>query len=194
MALMEDSKLRKYATLFSSVFMISAFTFGGGFVIVPLMKRKFVDNLGWLGEEEMLDLTAIAQSSPGAIAVNASILIGYKVAGIPGALISILGTVLPPFIIISVISHFYIAFRDNRYVSLLMAGMLIGVSAVIADLVISMAWDILKKKRMLQISMLVLSFILVEFLNLNIIILILIAGLVGYLDYLMQRRGKNDLS
>lgn len=189
-----NEKLRRYLSLFISTFKISAFTFGGGFVIIPLMRKQFVHNLKWIDDEEMLDLTAIAQSSPGAIAVNASILIGYKVAGIPGALISILGTVLPPFIIISVISHFYIAFRDNRYVSLLMAGMLIGVSAVIADLVISMAWDILKKKRMLQISMLVLSFILVEFLNLSIIILILIAGLVGYLDYLMQRRGKNDLS
>ena len=185
---------RKYGKLFLSTFQLSACTFGGGFVIIPLMRKKFVEELHWIEEQEMMDFTAIAQSSPGAIAVNASILIGYKVAGIPGALISILGTVLPPFIIISVISHFYIAFRDNRYVSLLMAGMLIGVAAVIADLVISMAWDILKKKRMLQISMLVLSFILVEFLNLNIIILILIAGLVGYLDYLMQRRGKNDLS
>lgn len=73
-----------YWKLFSSTFYLSAFTFGGGFVIIPLMKKKFVDNLHWIEEEEMLDLTAIAQSSPGAIAVNASILVGYRVAGWSG--------------------------------------------------------------------------------------------------------------
>ena len=87
-----------YLTLFTSTFKISACTFGGGFVIIPLLRKKFVDELHWIEEDEMLDLTAIAQSSPGAIAVNASIVIGYHVAGIPGALISILGTVLPPLI------------------------------------------------------------------------------------------------
>jgi chromate transporter len=71
-----------YKKLFFTVFKISACTFGGGFVIIPLMRRKFVEELGWIEEQEMMDLTAIAQSSPGAIAVNASILIGYHVAGV----------------------------------------------------------------------------------------------------------------
>ena len=93
-------------TLFSSMLYISAFTFGGGFVIVSLMQKKFVDQLHWIDEEEMMDLTAIAQSSPGAIAVNASILVGYRVAGVPGALVTVLGTVLPPLIILSIISFF----------------------------------------------------------------------------------------
>lgn len=70
------SKLKQYATLFLSTFQLSAFTFGGGFVIIPLIRKKFVEQLGWIGEEEMLDLAAIAQSSPGAIAVNISILVG----------------------------------------------------------------------------------------------------------------------
>ena len=80
-----------YRTLFLSTFQLSACTFGGGFVIIPLMRRKFVEDLGWIGEQEMLDLTAIAQSSPGAIAVNASILVGYRVAGLAGALLTVLG-------------------------------------------------------------------------------------------------------
>ena len=181
MALMEDSKLRKYATLFSSVFMISAFTFGGGFVIVPLMKRKFVDNLGWLGEEEMLDLTAIAQSSPGAIAVNASILIGYKTLGIPGALTAILGTIIPPFVIISVISMFYVAFRDNRFVSMAMAGMLAGVAAVVTDVVITMTASILKEKRLIPVLVLIAAFIALRIFNVSIILIILIAGAIGYI-------------
>jgi chromate transporter len=115
---------QKFWKLFISTFRISACTFGGGFVIIPLMRRKFVEELGWIEEQEMLDLTAIAQSCPGAMAVNASILVGYRVAGIPGALITVLGTVLPPLVIISVISLFYQAFRDNAIVNLAMGGML----------------------------------------------------------------------
>ena len=103
-----------YQKLFTSTFYISAFTFGGGYVIVPLLKKKFVDDLKWIEEEEMLDLTAISQSSPGAMAVNTSMLIGYRVAGIAGALVTILGTVLPPLIILSVISIFYQAFQKQH--------------------------------------------------------------------------------
>lgn len=132
--------------LFLSTFKLSACTFGGGFVIIPLMRERFVKELHWIEEEETLDLTAIAQSSPGSIAINASILVGYHVAGIPGALITVVGAALPPLIIISIISAFYQAFRSNKYVSMAMAGMLAGVAAVIFDVVINMAWPILKKE------------------------------------------------
>ena len=139
-------KKNKYWQLFLSTFKLSACTFGGGFVIIPLMRERFVKELHWIEEEEMLDLTAIAQSSPGSIAINASILVGYHVAGIPGALITVVGSALPPLIIISIISAFYQAFRSNKYVSMAMAGMLAGVAAVIFDVVINMAWPILKKE------------------------------------------------
>ena len=99
-------KKNKYWQLFLSTFKLSACTFGGGFVIIPLMRERFVKELHWIEEEEMLDLTAIAQSSPGSIAINASILVGYHVAGIPGALITVVGSALPPLIIISIISAF----------------------------------------------------------------------------------------
>ena len=136
----------KYRKLFLSTFELSACTFGGGFVIIPLMRKKFVEELGWIEEEEMLDLTAIAQASPGAIAVNASIMLGYHIAGIPGAILAVLGTVLPPLIIISIISMFYQAFRNNVIVSMAMRGMLCGVAAVICDVVINMAKSIFQKK------------------------------------------------
>ena len=93
--------------LFISTLYLSAFTFGGGYVIVTLMKEKFVDELHWIEEDEMLDLIAIAQSAPGAIAVNGAIVVGYKLAGLLGALVAILATILPPFVIISAISFFY---------------------------------------------------------------------------------------
>ena len=115
-----------YRKLFTSTFYLSAFTFGGGYVIIPLMRKKFVEQFHWIEETEMLDLTAIAQSAPGPIAVNASILIGYRLAGFAGAMVSTLGTVLPPLIILSLISLAYTAFQSSLIVKLVLRGMQAG--------------------------------------------------------------------
>lgn len=179
---------QKFWKLFISTFRISACTFGGGFVIIPLMRRKFVEELGWIEEQEMLDLTAIAQSCPGAMAVNASILVGYRVAGIPGALITVLGTVLPPLVIISVISLFYQAFRDNAIVNLAMGGMLAGVAAVICDVVITMAGKILKGKKWIPIAVLLTAFVASHFFKVNVILIILICGALGAAQILLEKR------
>ena len=184
----------KYRKLFLSTFELSACTFGGGFVIIPLMRKKFVEELGWIEEEEMLDLTAIAQASPGAIAVNASIMLGYHIAGIPGAILAVLGTVLPPLIIISIISMFYQAFRNNVIVSMAMRGMLCGVAAVICDVVINMAKSIFQKTRPLPIIIMLASFIAVRYLSINIIIVIFVCGCIGTLDIWiknMKRKAGN---
>ena len=178
----------KYLTLFLSTFQLSAFTFGGGFVIIPLMRKKFVEQLHWIEEQEMLDLTAIAQSSPGAIAVNASILVGYRVAGVPGALLTVLGTVLPPLIIISIISFFYAAFRDNVFVNMAMCGMLAGVAAVILDVVLRLAKDIFRQKRVLPVLILAGAFVANRFLNVNIIVIILVCATFGVLDLMRRQR------
>lgn len=162
-------------------------------MIIPLMRRKFVEELHWIEEEEMVDLTAIAQSSPGAIAVNASILVGYRVAGAPGALITVLGTVLPPFLIISVISFFYTAFRDNLMVSMAMAGMLAGVAAVICDVVITMGKEIIKRKRILPTAVLAVSFAAVHFGKINMILLIFVCGSIGAIDTFYQRKKEKGV-
>lgn len=188
--MLRKSDSSKYRQLFFSTFKLSACTFGGGFVIIPLMRKKFVEELGWIEEQEMLDLTAIAQSSPGAIAVNASILVGYHVAGIPGALLTVLGTVLPPLIIISVISLFYQAFRDNRIVNMAMAGMLCGVAAVIFDVVINMSKTIFSQKRVLPVFVMISAFLAVRFFSVNIIIIILVCGLIGAADTYYQEKSK----
>ena len=177
-------KKNKYWQLFLSTFKLSACTFGGGFVIIPLMRERFVKELHWIEEEEMLDLT----SSPGSIAINASILVGYHVAGIPGALITVVGSALPPLIIISIISAFYQAFRSNKYVSMAMAGMLAGVAAVIFDVVINMAWPILKKKRLLPIAVMLAAFVATRFFSVNIILIILVCGVIGALDTLYLQK------
>ena len=104
----DSSRAARLWKLFITTLYISSFTFGGGFVIVTFMKKKFVDELHWIDEQEMLDMTALAQSAPGAIAVNAAILVGWQVEGLAGMLVAVLGTILPPMVILSIISVFYI--------------------------------------------------------------------------------------
>lgn len=178
--------------LFFSVFRLSACTFGGGFVIIPLMRKRFVDELGWIEEQEMLDMTAIAQSSPGAIAVNASILLGYHVAGIPGALLTVLGTVTPPLIIISILSLFYQAFRANVIVNLVMEGMLCGVAAVIFDVVLDMTKLIFQKKQLLPVLVLLGAFVSVRFFSANIILVIFVCGIIGAVETLYKERFQQE--
>lgn len=179
-----------YRTLFSSTFLLSAFTFGGGYVIVPLMKKKYVDQLNWIEEEEMLSMIAIAQSSPGPIAVNAAIMVGYKMAGFLGAIISTLGTVLPPLITLTIISFFYHEFRDNRYISAMLKGMQAGIAAIITDVVFSLSNKIIKKRQILSIVIMVAAFVTVFFFNINVIIIILISGLIGAFTTLYQRKSE----
>ena len=183
----EKNKLWK---LFISTFKLSACTFGGGFVIIPLMRKKFVEEMGWIEEQEMLDFTAIAQSTPGAIAVNASILVGFHVGGVVGVFIAVLGTVLPPLIIISVVSLFYQSFRENIYVNRMMSGMLCGVAAVIFDVVINMMKGIIGQKRKLPIAVMLGAFVAVRFLKINIAFIILACGIVGALDIYLHARNE----
>lgn len=164
-----------------AMFALSACTIGGGYAIVSLMRTKFVEELQWLEEEEMLNLTAIAQSSPGAVAVNAAILVGFKIAGWKGALVSVLGTVLPPLIIISIISYFYDVFRDNRIVSAVLKGMQAGVVAVIYNVVIDLGGAVVKKKEYLSLGVIIIAFVVTYFLEVNIIYIISICALIGVL-------------
>ena len=145
--------------LFMSTLYISAFTFGGGFVIITFMKKKFVDEYHWLGEEEMLDLAALAQSSPGAIAVNAAILVGWRMGGFAGMLTAVLGTIIPPVTLLSVISFFYAAFAANLYVALFLKGMQAGVAAVILDVVCSLGAGVLKKRSWVHIAVMAAAFL-----------------------------------
>ena len=185
-----EIKKNTYLTLFVSTFLLSAFTFGGGYVIVPMMKKKFVDQLKWVEEEEMLNLIALAQASPGAIAVNTSILLGYRVAGIVGAAITILGTVLPPFIIITVISLFYNAFRDNHIVSAVLKGMQAGVAAVIADVVINMGANITKTKEIFSIIIMITAFIVAFVFKVNVVFIILACAIIGVVKFLFTQKSS----
>ena len=174
--------------LFLSTLYISAFTFGGGFVIVTFMKKKFVDELHWIDEDEMLDLTAIAQSSPGSIAVNAAILVGWRVGGAAGIAIAVLGTLLPPMLILSMISFFYAAFASNRYVALTLRGMQAGVAAVILDVVCGLGSKVVKEHSALSIALMLCAFAATFFFKINVVFILLAAALVGAAKFLVIRR------
>lgn len=180
--------------LFKSMFILSACTFGGGFVIVSLMKKKYVEELKWLDEDEMLDVTAITQSAPGPLPVNASVIIGYRMAGIIGSLVGVLGTILPPMIIISIISLFYTQFRTNRYITIALQVMRAGVAAVIFDVVINLASNVCKTKRILYITMMIIAFIATYFLGISAMLIILICLGIGFIDLLFCTKKDNDFS
>lgn len=184
----------KLWTLFKSMFVLSTCTFGGGFVIVSLMKKRYVEELKWLEEDEMLDVTAITQSAPGPLPVNASVIIGYRMAGIIGSLIAILGTILPPMIIISIISLFYDQFRTNLYIATALQVMRAGVAAVIFDVVINLAANVIKTKRILYIVMMVVAFVATYLFDVSAMLIIFVClgiGLVDlYVTFNNKKKGK----
>lgn len=182
-------KRNRVLTLFRTMLTISAFTFGGGFVIVSLMKKKLVNELHWLTEEEMLDMTALAQSAPGPIAVNAAILVGRRIAGVPGMLAAVLGTLIPPVVIIGVIARIYADFKDNAWVRAVMSGMNCGVAAVITDVVLDMGGKVIRGRQAIRIVLMAAAFILTYFLKVNVVFILLGAAALGIL---LAWRGRGE--
>lgn len=175
------SDFSRIKTLFAACLYISAFTFGGGFVIVTLMKRKFVDELHWINETEMMDLTALAQSCPGAIAVNAAILVGWRAAGFWGVAAAVLGTIVPPMVILSVISLCYGAFAANPFVALVLKGMKAAVAAVILDVVCSLGGKVAENRSPLDFAVMAAAFLASYVLHVNAVWVLLAAAAVGLL-------------
>ncbi len=187
------SNFKLYKNLFLSTLTLSAFTVGGGYVIVPLMKKKFVDELGLIDEEEMLNMIVIAQSSPGAMAVNASLLLGYRLGGIIGAICTVLGAVIPPLFIISIIAYFYDGFKNNQLVAVFLKGMQIGAAALIFNVVINMAKKILEKDKIFNIIIIMTAFVASFVFRINVIYIILIAGVLGAFKVFFTQQKIDDM-
>lgn len=175
--------IRFYWTLFLSTFYLSAFTFGGAYVIVPLMRKKFVEELKWIDEEEMINLVAISQSAPGPIAVNTSIMTGYRLAGIGGAFLAGFGTVLPPLIIITLVAKFYTAFKENNLANAFLLGMRAGVAAVIIDVIYKLTRDIVKSKNKVSLAIMIGAFTAAVVFDLNAALIIILSGAFGAFYY-----------
>jgi len=185
-----ESRSRVLLKLFTGMLGISTFTFGGGFVIVSLMKQKFVDQLHWIDENEMMDLTALAQTAPGPIAVNAAVLVGRRMGGFAGMLAAVLGTVLPPMAVLLALSACYAAFAENRYAALMLKGMQAGVAAVIFGVV----WDLGRKAAdsPLHIVLMAAAFVAAFVFKVNVVLLLALAVLISILAVLLQQRGQKN--
>ena len=152
---------------------ISAFTFGGGYVVVPMVRRFFVVKKQYFTEEELINMAAVAQSTPGAIPVNLSALAGYKVAGMAGAVISCCAAVIPPLVILTFISAFYRLFVSNAMIAAILKGMEAGVAALMVDLITDMCSFVLKKKSLFLSALIPLSFIANFVLGINVALILL---------------------
>ena len=170
--------------------------YGGGSIkkngiydeIVSLLKERFVDQLHYIDEKEMLDLVAIAQSAPGAIAVNGAIVLGYKMSGILGIVVCVIGTIIPPIIIISVVAYFYKIFITNKIISAMLLGMRSGIGAIIVSVVYDMVLSVMDEHKERNILIMVGSFVLNYFLNVNIIYIILGCILLALVELFIRRK------
>lgn len=172
--------------MFLSFFKIGAFTFGGGYAMIPLIQKEVVDEQKWLDEEEFMDALIVSQSLPGALAVNASTYVGYKVSGIKGALLALLGTILPSMIIILLIAIFFVNFRDNYYVNLAFKGITAAVPMLVLTGVISLFKTL--KKTWINYLIIIVAVIALTFFNVHPILAIITGGLLGIIIY--RRKGN----
>lgn len=175
----QDNKIKKLIELFKTFFKIGLFTFGGGFAMIPLIEEELVDKRNWVQKKEIIDIFALAQSVPGAVAINSSTSIGYKIAGTPGALFATAGVILPSFIIITIIGAFFGNFQENQAVK----AAFMGVRAAVVALIIIAAIQIGKScinDRLSGIITLV-TVVLIIIYDLNAIYTIIGGGLTGFL-------------
>jgi len=186
--------VRFHLQLFWTTFSLSLFTFGGGFVIISLMRKKMVVKLGWIDDEQMLDFVTIAQSSPGPIAVNGSLMVGYHLAGLSGALVAVLGTVLPPMIILGFVSLGYEAVAGNPWIGAAFHGMRAVVAAIVMQVTWALFRPLLEKREVLPLALFGVSLVLLFVLKVNIMVVMVamilffvVQSLVG-----LKRGGKDQ--
>lgn len=183
-----QSAKKQYLWLFGINLFISTFTFGGGYVVVPMVRRYFVKQKALFTEEELVQMAAVAQSTPGAIAVNLSALAGYRVAGAFGAGISCAAAVLPPLFILSLVSCFYSVWISNAAVAAVLKGMQAGVAALIVDLIIDMCRMIQKERSPFLTAMIPAAFAANFILDINVALILVVCGAVCVLRVLLGRR------
>lgn len=181
--------MKMYIWLLATNLFISAFTFGGGYIVVPMVRRFFVAKKHCFTEEDLINMAAVAQSTPGAIAINLSALAGYKVAGIAGASISCIAAVIPPLVILTAVSAFYKIFISNTMIAAVLKGMEAGVAALMVDIIIDMCSLIFKKRSLLLSAMVPLSFIANFILGINVALILLFSCLLCVFQ-VYYKRGK----
>ena len=177
----EKNKGQRFLQLFICFFKVGAFTFGGGFAMIPLIEREIVDNKKWISEKEIIDVFAVAQSLPGAIAINTSTFIGYKVLGRLGAVVATAGVVLPSLITITLIAMFFSIVRGNPIFDAIFDGISPAIVALILVAGVKIAKESVKDK--LGAIILLFTVIAITFFKVQAIFVIIAGALIGIIIY-----------
>ena len=178
--------MKELVKIFFAFFKIGAFTFGGGYAMIPLIQKEAVENHKWVTDEDILDIVAIAESTPGPIAITAATFVGYHTRGLAGAAAATLGVVLPPFGIILGLSYVLRAFQDAKIVQYAFRGIRVGVLV----LLLKALWKMFQTnpKGAWAYGMMGLSFVLTAFLKINAIFVIVLCGALGVVSTLLAER------
>ena len=175
--------------LFGVFFKIGTFTFGGGYAMIPLIKREVVEEKKWITESEMFDIISIAESTPGPLAINAATFVGNRICGLKGALAATLGVVLPSFMVILVISQLLLQIEHFQIVKNAFQGIRAGVLVLIGNALISLFCQ--TKKNSFTYIVMMSVFVLVYFLKLNTIIILIFSTLSGFVWHYCQIKRAN---
>lgn len=169
--------MNKILTMFLTFLKIGAFTFGGGYAMIPLIETEVVDKRHWIEKEEFLDIIVISQTFPGALAVNSSIFIGYKIGGIIGAILALMGVVLPSFFIILIVAHYFLQFRNNPIIDLVFKGISAAVPMLILVAVTSLSKSI--SKNIANLFIVIITVIGISVFDIHPMLIILLSGIYG---------------
>jgi len=185
-----NNNMKRLFEIFATFFKIGAFTFGGGYAMIPLIEREVVHNKGWVSTAEIIDFFAICESIPGAIAINSATLIGYKMAGKKGALAAAAGVILPSFLTITIIAAFFTRFQDNPIIKAAFSGIRAAVTALIVLAAVKIGKASIKDVTGLAITL--AAVILVAFLDVHAIFVIIGGALFGlFMHSLFPKRMKH---
>ena len=177
---------KKLWSLFCAFFKIGAFTFGGGYAMIPLIQKEAVENKGWVTDDDILEIIAIAESTPGPIAINSATFVGYRAAGVLGSAAATFGVVLPSFVIILLISYILRGFQDIAAVQYAFNGIRAGVLA----LLFKALWGMYKKspKGWAAYVVMAASFVLTAFLDVHVLLVIIGCAVFGLVTATMAER------
>lgn len=188
-----NDKTKKACRLFITFLKIGAFTFGGGYAMIPLIQREVVDKKGWISASDILEIIAIAESTPGPIAINAATFVGFRTCGFRGAFCATVGVILPSFITIFCISFILKEFQNARLVQ----QAFFGIRAAVLALIIKALWSMYKQcaKNTVSYILMAAAFVLTAFSGVNVLWVIIGCALFGLIaSTIAARRGKNDIS
>lgn len=183
--------LKKAWLLFINTFSISI-TANSGYAMLGVIKNRFVDKYGWFTKEEMEDYIALAQSCPGPFSCSTAMIIGYQSCGIIGALSAVLGVIVPPFIMMILVTYFYTFISTNQYVRIFITGMQAGVCAMLLDVVLGLFTGIVKMNKPFYYIMVLLSFLYVRLTKYSIFYLAVICILVAVVKTLLIKKEVDE--